>query len=116
MDYIEIDISLSTINPWREIIVSDFAIVGFESFVETNNGIKCYIAEKEFSDDMLLILDNYKSHVFSCAVNVIKDENWNAKWEENFDPVFVEDKLAIIAPFHTGIYSQELVEIGRAHV
>jgi ribosomal protein L11 methyltransferase len=109
MDYIEIDISLSTINPWREIIVSDFAIVGFESFVETNNGIKCYIAEKEFSDDMLLILDNYKSHVFSCAVNVIKDENWNAKWEENFDPVFVEDKLAIIAPFHTGIYSQELV-------
>ena len=109
MNYIELKIELKTLNPWREIIVSDMAVVGFESFVETNSGLDCYIVEKDFSDDMLLILENYKTHIFSYKVKRIEDENWNAKWEENFDPVFVEDKLAIIAPFHTGKYSQDLV-------
>lgn len=109
MDYIELKISLSTLNPWREIVISDLAVVGFESFVETNEGVDCYIKENEFSDDMLLILDNYKSHIFSYEINTIKDENWNAKWEENFDPVFVEDKLAIVAPFHKDSFSQDLV-------
>lgn len=109
MDYIELKIELKTLNPWREVVLSDLAVVGFESFVETNSGLDCYISEKDFSDDMLLILGNYKTHILSYEVNTIKDENWNAKWEENFDPVFVEDKLAIVAPFHTGEYSQGLV-------
>lgn len=109
MDYIELNIDLKTINPWREIIISDLAVVGFESFIETKLGLKAYISTNDFSDDMILIVDNYKTHILSYEINTIKDENWNAKWEENFDPVFVEDKLAIIAPFHTGDFSQNMI-------
>jgi len=109
MDYIELDIELKTLTPWREVILSDLAVVGFESFIETKSGLKGYINVNDFSDDMLLILGNYKSHILSYEINTIKDENWNAKWEENFDPVFVEDKLAIIAPFHQGDYNQDLI-------
>ena len=109
MDYIELDIELKTLAPWREVILSDLAVVGFESFIETKSGLKGYINVNDFSDDMLLILGNYKSHILSYEINSIKDENWNAKWEENFDPVFIEEKLAIIAPFHKGDYSQNLI-------
>lgn len=109
MDYIELKIELKTLNPWREVILSDLAVVGFESFVETNSGLKGYIPENDFSDDMLLILGNYTTHILSYEVRTIADENWNAKWEENFDPVFVENKLAIVAPFHKESYSQDMI-------
>lgn len=109
MDYIELKIELKTLNPWREVILSDLAVVGFESFVETNSGLNGYIPVNDFSDDMLLILGNYTTHILSYEVRTIADENWNAKWEENFDPVFVENKLAIVAPFHKESYSQEMI-------
>ena len=109
MDYIELNIEFNNISPWREIVLSDLSVVGFESFVETKLGLKCYIAENNFSDDMLLILDNYKTHINSIEINKIKDKNWNAEWEKNFDPVFVENKLAIVAPFHKGEFTQKIV-------
>jgi ribosomal protein L11 methyltransferase len=112
MDYIELKVEFSILNPWREIVVSDLAVVGFESFAETKTGLSSYIPEKDFSDDMLLILDNYHEHITSYEVCKIVDENWNAKWEENFDPVYVEDKLAILAPFHSGeVVQREVIRI-----
>jgi len=109
MDYIELTIEFSTISPWREITLSDLAVVGFESFTETAEGLNCYISEPNYSEDMLLILGNYDKYITSYQINKIKDKNWNAEWETNFDPVFVEDKLAIIAPFHTDKYEHQLI-------
>ena len=109
MDYIELSIEFETLNPWREVTLSSLAEAGFESFVETAEGLDCYITKPTYSKDMLSILDSFKEHIKSFEVNTIKDKNWNAEWETNFDPVFVEDKLAIIAPFHTDSYEQQLI-------
>jgi len=109
MDYIELSIEFETLNPWREVTLSDLAEAGFESFVETAEGLECYITEQTYSEDMLSILENYKPYIKSFQVNKIKDKNWNAEWETNFEPVFVEDKLAIIAPFHTDKYEEQLI-------
>jgi ribosomal protein L11 methyltransferase len=109
MDYIELTIEFGTVNPWREVVLSDLAESGFESFVETKEGLECYIPEPNYSEDILLILKGYDEYIKSFEVNKIKDKNWNAEWEENFDPVFVENKLAILAPFHTESYDHELI-------
>ena len=109
MDYIELSIDFKTLNPWREVVLSDLAETGFESFVETNQGLNCYIPEHEFSQEMITSLNGFDSHIESIKVKKIKDENWNAEWETKFDPVFVEDKLAIVAPFHTDKYDQQLI-------
>jgi ribosomal protein L11 methyltransferase len=109
MDYIELTIEFKTINPWREVVLSDLANAGFESFVETNEGLNCYISEQDYTVDMLLILNTYDEHIKSFDIKKIKDKNWNAEWEKNFDPVFVEDKLAIVAPFHTDKYEHQLI-------
>ncbi|HIP36162.1 MAG TPA: 50S ribosomal protein L11 methyltransferase [Crocinitomix sp.] len=109
MKTICVKIDFNNLQPWREILLSDLAVIGFDSFVETKTGLECYIAEDKFSNDMLLTLDNYKEHINDYSIETIEDKNWNAEWEANFDPVFVEDKLAIIAPFHQGKYNHQIV-------
>ena len=108
MDYIELNIEFETVEPWRDIIVSQLAENGFESFVETKTGLQSYIPESEFSEDMINDLKTFEA-ISKFSYKTIQDKNWNAEWEKNFDPVFVEDKLAIIAPFHEGEFTQDLI-------
>ncbi len=99
MDYIELHIEFKTVDPWRDILVSQLAEKGFESFVETKTGLLGYIPETAFKNELVEDLnqvDAIENYVFKKIV----DENWNAEWEKNFNPVYVEDKLAILAPFH----------------
>jgi len=109
MDYIELAIDFKTVTPWREVVLSDLAASGFESFVETEEGLNCYVSEQEFSEEMISSLKKFENHIESFKINKIEDRNWNAEWETNFDPVFVEDKLAIVAPFHVDEYDQQLL-------
>jgi ribosomal protein L11 methyltransferase len=102
MDYIEIELKFEEINPWQDISSALLAEIEFESFVNTEQGIKAYIQKDQYKD--LKTVENYlKSQVqipFSIEENIFEDQNWNATWEENFDPIYIEDKLEIIAPFH----------------
>lgn len=108
MNYIELSITFSEIEPWRDIMVSNLAEKGFESFVETKTGLQSYIPENDFKEELI---SEYASidAIAEMTFKTIQDENWNAEWEKNFDPVFVEDKLAIVAPFHKGEFSQKMV-------
>lgn len=107
MNYIELDITFKQLEPWREILVSHLAEKGFESFVETKTGLLSYIPELDFDVQMIEDLDTF-SEIDQFAYKTIQDQNWNAEWEKNFDPVLVEDKLAIIAPFHKEKFTQAL--------
>ncbi|HEY8400888.1 MAG TPA: 50S ribosomal protein L11 methyltransferase, partial [Cytophagaceae bacterium] len=42
----------------------------------------------------------YKEEHISYSVGELENKNWNEEWEKNFDPVMVEDKVAIRASFH----------------
>ncbi len=108
MNYIELSITFNQIDPWRDIMVSNLAEKGFESFVETKTGLQSYIPENDFSEELIHEYSSLEA-ITEMKFKTIQDENWNAEWEKNFDPVFVEDKLAIIAPFHKGEYSQNMV-------
>jgi ribosomal protein L11 methyltransferase len=107
MDYIEFQIEFSKVHPWRDILVSKLDVIGFESFVETKMGLNSYIAENNFKEEELKFIEAIED-VKKTDWTLIKDQNWNAKWEENFDPVFVEDKLVIKAPFHTQDFDQKM--------
>ena len=107
MNYIELTINFKETEPWRDILVSHLVEKGFESFLETKTGLQSYIPQTDFSEGLLTDLVDFEA-IENSDVKLIEDENWNAEWEKNFDPVFVEDKLAIVAPFHTGEFSQEM--------
>lgn len=107
MNYIQLSVEFSKIHPGRDVLIGLLDKEGFDSFVETKSGLKSYTTEKHFKT---LDLDFVKTieGVNSVEVSTIEDQNWNAKWEENFDPVLVEDKLVIRAPFHDQAFSQKM--------
>lgn len=108
MDYIQLNIEFNTVDPYREVAMSLLADEGFESFVETNSGLESYIPINNYKESILEVLKPYNDYIDHLEAVKIKDQNWNAEWEKNFDPVFVDDLLVIKAPFHTQEFTQKM--------
>lgn len=108
MNYLELKAELKAKDPWQDIFIAQLAEIGFDSFVETETGFLAYIVESEFDSDKTKDVMHHEV-VQSYQTNSIADQNWNAEWEKNFDPVYVEKKVAIIAPFHETPSGFELV-------
>jgi ribosomal protein L11 methyltransferase len=110
-----------------EILVAQLSDLGFDGFNEVeaatgiNNGVgmssvlgttaglgsgaghcKTFILANEFEaqnlDNELKII--FKQHNLTYSISIIKEENWNAIWESNFEPVRVDDFVGIRAHFH----------------
>ncbi len=104
MDYLELSIALTPRDPWTEILTAELADNGFESFVETEDGILAY-GQLELVDAENPLKNTFletKSNEVEVVINskIIPQQNWNAVWESDFQPVEVEDYLTIVAPFH----------------
>ena len=100
--YIAYYFEVEPLSPGVEILIAELGFAGFESFVETPKGVTAYIQKKEHLPTMLeniFILQN-TSFSIQYSFDEIEQVNWNAKWEENFHPILVDDRCAVRAPFH----------------
>jgi ribosomal protein L11 methyltransferase len=104
MIYIEIEFKLAQFTPWNEVFVAYLSELEFESFQEDKPILRAYVAEHNFNnakfESLMTELRLNKELEFSYELNKIPQQNWNAVWESQFEPVIIEDKLRIIAPFH----------------
>lgn len=102
MDYIELTVKLKDPELHRDLLISELGDIGFESFIETEEGFQAYIREPEFSEDTLSGIRFFSDPDFavSYSLNTIPSRNWNAEWESSFQPVTVHDQLRIRASFH----------------
>jgi ribosomal protein L11 methyltransferase len=85
-----------------EILIAELGHVGFESFVENDNGVTAYIQKQEWNSkilDDLYILDSNEFKIKYSHYEVIQT-NWNKEWEENFKPIQVDGQVSVRAPFH----------------
>jgi ribosomal protein L11 methyltransferase len=96
--YLEVDIHCP--EEQKEVLIALLSDAGFEGFWEESYLLKCYIPEAEFSKKSLYTLLSSFHLENAFQVKPLEDKNWNATWEENFDPVLVDDRLSIRAPFH----------------
>lgn len=103
MNYYEVSFVIRPLLPGREVLVAELADLPFESFVETSDGVKAYIPEPDYRDDLLdgLMAFQIEDTSITHTTVLIQDENWNAKWESSFDPILVGDRMIIRAPFHS---------------
>ncbi len=102
MKYIEVDFAVQPLEIGSDILIAQLAEIGFESFVETEIGAKAYIQEQFFEINnisKLEILLN-KNFTITYKISNIEDQNWNQLWESNYEPVNIDDKCIIKAPFH----------------
>jgi len=101
---IELNIEITPKEPWSDILIAQLSLIGFDSFMDTDSGVLAYINEDQFNAENLQseTILGIESEDFNTKVSLekIPYQNWNALWESDFHPVFVEDKLTIIAPFH----------------
>jgi len=99
MSYLAYTFTVDPPQPGSEILVAMIADLGFESFDHSETGFTAYIKEEEGAEIDLSGFQ-FEDFAFTYSIERIEATNWNAEWEKNFEPVFVDDLLCIRAPFH----------------
>jgi len=102
MDYIEITFSLHEFPPYiKELLPSWLEPLGFESFAETETGIAGYIPSARYDRNAVTGVLKSRQLPGDCFLeNLIAEKNWNEEWERNFEPVVIDGRCLVRAPFH----------------
>ncbi|MDB9824299.1 50S ribosomal protein L11 methyltransferase [Flavobacteriaceae bacterium] len=103
--YIQLKLTISPLESGQEIALAFLGEMGFESFVETTEGLEAYIQEESWTPDLLDQLYPLVENGLDIgwSLTAIPPENWNAVWESDFQPILIEDKCAVRAHFHAPI-------------
>ena len=109
MEYIEFKAIITPLEPGRDILVAELSELGYESFVETNEGVEAYIQVQDYKETdinhlQLISNPNFK---IEYSTKLIEDQNWNAEWEKSFNLINVDNRCCIRAPFHNKINNIE---------
>jgi ribosomal protein L11 methyltransferase len=125
-EYIQIAFDFKSQDQF-EMLVAQLSALGFEGFNEEeaatgiNNGVgmssilgtstglgagaghcKTFILANDYIENNIEIELNKIFNQFNLTYlkSIVKEENWNAIWESNFEPVRVGDFVGILANFH----------------
>lgn len=104
MNYTELLCKITAENKQdiADILVAELNEIGYESYNQTEDALYAYIVENLFDLEKVnqLQVNEIPNIKIEYEFKVIKTENWNAIWESNFEPILVDDKCLIKAPFH----------------
>jgi ribosomal protein L11 methyltransferase len=98
--YIELAVKVSPLEPFRDLFIAQLGAVGFESFSETEAGFAAYILKEDYSASSAMEQMQWDGVTVSVKEQEIEQVNWNAEWERNFNPIEVDGRVYIRAPFH----------------
>lgn len=95
------EIEIENLEPLQtDLLIALLAEAGYTGFEESEDskGLKAFIEEDNFQAPLLDAI--IKEQGLSYKIRDIQEENWNALWESNFEPVIVDDFVALRADFH----------------
>jgi ribosomal protein L11 methyltransferase len=101
MNYIQVDINTPS-TEICEILIAELSEISFDAFEENESNnihvLSAFIPEDGF-DEGLLVKTLLK---FQLTYNkkIIPPENWNAKWEKDFEPIRIDNYVSVRAAFH----------------
>lgn len=100
--YLEYHFTVNPKEPATEMLIAELSFVGFESFVENEDGVSAYIQKEEWNATLLDSVFVLHSDEFDInyTFKEIAQVNWNNEWEKNFKPIQVDNEVSIRAPFH----------------
>jgi ribosomal protein L11 methyltransferase len=100
--YLEFDFKVKPLQPASDILMAELGELGFESFVENEEGLLAYILKSEWKEQTLndLFVLQHPDFEITWTSKEIEQQNWNAEWEKNFHPIRVGDGCMVRAPFH----------------
>ena len=100
MKYYEVEFTISPLSAdAADLLASLAGEAGFETFEETETGLKGYVQQSLFSVDALRkCIEDFPFEGTSIIYNVreAEDRDWNEQWEqEGFEPIVISDQLVI---------------------
>lgn len=100
MNYVEVQLELD--SDFTEILMAELAEAGFESFVETDEGLSAYIPEEDFNETVLqeLIAKYSETTAIASSWKSLERKNWNEEWERSYEPIEVGKEIRVRATFH----------------
>lgn len=105
MVYIELELDLSSVGIFSDVLQSELCDIGFESFLDKEDGFFAYCQKDIFNQNELdSILDTFKSNNpsvdFTYVIKEIEQQDWNKEWEKSYEAVLVDDYCYVRASFH----------------
>lgn len=104
MEYLEahftITCSDSLLQTARDLLADAAAEAGFESFEDTENGLKGYVQKTLFNKNVLdqQVADfPLQDTKIDYTISEAEDKDWNKTWEDNgFEPIDIDGKILIV--------------------
>lgn len=100
MNFVELKVSVQP--EFSDIMVAELAELGYDSFVDTEEGVAAYVSEELFDEEGVKeVVKRYEDvTALAYVFTTIKKKNWNEEWEKGYSPIVVEDKVLVRATFH----------------
>ena len=96
--------SSDLLQPCRELLADSCGEVGYESFMDSDDGIIGYIQQENYSEPHVReLIASFPIAGVTITYNTeeIPDQDWNETWEaEGFEPIVVDGKLTIYDAHH----------------
>lgn len=114
MKYTAVNFVSTDIQDWqKDLLIAELADIGFDTFEDTEGGFAGYVPSANLDLQALetLLLTSVVDYQLDYQINDVKEENWNALWESNFNPIVVDDTCYVRATFHESkpSYSYEII-------
>ncbi len=114
MEYLEAEFTITCpdglLQTARDLLADAAATSGFESFEDTDNGMRGYVQSALFDEEELksqlsdFLLPNVN---VSYTIRKAEDKDWNQTWEDNgFDPIDIDNgKMLVVDANHCDNFS-----------
>lgn len=82
--------------------MAELADIGFDSFMESSQGIEAYVREDLFDKSAFdKVIEKYSAQTpLTMETEMMPRINWNEEWEKNYDPIMVGNQVYVRASFH----------------
>lgn len=102
MKTIEYSFTSTVSDIQHDMLTTMLVDLGFDSFMDDDMGLKAYCSSENRDDravEELLRMDAFNG-IRLLAVEEMPDKDWNELWEASYQPVIVNERCRVRAPFH----------------
>jgi ribosomal protein L11 methyltransferase len=101
-NYLSLRLDFDPVLPAREVAIAYLSEIGFDMFETDEAGLTAHAPEEQFDEAGLTeVLEELAQLAqLTHSLKWVEEENWNAAWEESFEPIEVEGLATMRAPFH----------------
>ena len=85
-----------------DLFIAELAECEYDGFLETEQGFETYREADAFDEtELQRVLGKYRTRAeISYTTQTVEEQNWNAVWESNFEPIIIEAQCRVRASFH----------------